>query len=110
MAWETRERGGRYYTRSRKVRGKVVREYVGTGPRAELAAAEDALHRAARARAAQDRRGERERWADLEAPLAQLDGLGDALLAAVLLAAGYHRHDRGVWRQRRRRRKRRGEG
>jgi hypothetical protein len=28
MGWDR----GRYYTRSRKVNGRVVREYVGTGP------------------------------------------------------------------------------
>jgi hypothetical protein len=43
--WERRERGELYYTRSRKVAGRVVREYVGTGPLAKLAAETDAEER-----------------------------------------------------------------
>ena len=43
--WERRERGGLYYTRSRKVDGRVVREYVGGGILGELAAQMDAERR-----------------------------------------------------------------
>ena len=41
MGWER----GRYYTRSRKVNGRVDREYLGTGEAAERAARQDALAR-----------------------------------------------------------------
>jgi hypothetical protein len=105
MAWETRTgSSGRYYTRSTKVGGRVVREYVGSAgsPLAELAAAEDALHREARQREAQDRRTERERLAALDAPLDALDALTGALYRAALVAAGYRQHKRGEWRRKRR--------
>ena len=101
MAWETRERGGRYYTRSRKVDGRVVREYVGGGPVGELAATEDA---ARRERAAVERATlaeERARTAGPAALLAELDAVAEGLARAALVAAGYRRHHRGEWRKRR---------
>ena len=41
MGWDK----GRYYTRSKKANGRVVREYVGAGRVAELVAQMDALER-----------------------------------------------------------------
>ena len=48
MSWEKRNRGTEYYTRSKKTNGRVVREYIGRGPEAERAAAEDAARKADR--------------------------------------------------------------
>ena len=105
MAWETRAGStGRYYVRSRRLGGGVSHEYCGAAGSltAELAAVEDRLRREARERAALDRRTERERLAALDVPVLALGALGDALVAAALVASGYHRHDRGPWRRRRR--------
>ena len=101
MAWEQRERGGLYYTRSRKVDGRVVREYIGTGPLAELAAEADARERRRREEEAEAWREERERMEALEAPIEELCEAAELLSEAALYAAGYHRHNRGEWRKRR---------
>jgi len=98
MGWEARNGRGRYYTRSRRVGGRVVREYAGSGFLAQLAAALDAEERAERAarRAAFD--AERARLASLDGPAAALCGTADVLAAGALLLAGYRRHHRGEWR------------
>ena len=97
MGWDR----GRYYTRSKKVGGRVVREYVGTGRVAELTARLDELTREQRrldALAVQQERGE---LAGMEADLKELAEATDLLARAALLAAGYHQHKRGEWRRRR---------
>lgn len=98
MAWNN----DRYYTRSKRVNGRIVREYVGTGPHADLVAKLDALNRERRAieraeaRAAEDRiigdEQAREQLVD------DLDNLADLVAAAALLEAGFHLHKR-EWRK-----------
>jgi hypothetical protein len=105
MSWETRQHGTRYYTRSYRVNGRIVREYVGRGLIGELAAREDATRREAR-RAAQSlarEQRQREREADRQVRelLATIDRQAAALTTITLTAAGYHRPKRGVWRRRR---------
>ena len=104
MAWETRERGGRYYTRSRRSLedGRILREYVGTGPFAEIVAQSD---RTGRELAEAERQQERarhgqelERLEALVAPVLELDHAAEVLARTELLAAGYHRH-KGEWRR-----------
>jgi hypothetical protein len=99
MAWEARG-SRRYYTRSKRVNGRVVREYVGTGPVAELAAAADALRRADRRAAMEARRAEEDRWRAALGPLLALSRVADLMARAALLAGGYHRHAR-TWRKKR---------
>jgi hypothetical protein len=99
--WERRNRGGLYYTRSRKVDGRVVREYVGGGVLGEIAARMDADER-------RQREEEAAFWIEERESLETLDGLteelyeaAEVLAQAALVAAGYHRHKRGEWRKRR---------
>jgi|SRR5215216_3844403 len=101
MAWERRERGGLYYTRSRKLDGRVVREYVGSGSVGELAAQTDALERLQCEEEAKAWKEERERMEALEAPIEELCEASEVFAQAALYAAGYHRHNRGEWRKRR---------
>jgi len=103
MAWESRKRGGRYYTRPRRVNGKVKREYIPLAV-ASFVAQTDAMEREERAIEAEERRWEaeaREAYArSLFAPLDALDAICEAAIAAELTAAGYYRHKR-EWRRRR---------
>lgn len=101
MAWERRERGGLYYTRSRREGGRVLREYVGTGPGAEKAAALDDLERRRREEEAAVERSERARLDALDEPVEELFEAVEVLTSAALLTAGYHKHERGEWRKRR---------
>jgi hypothetical protein len=101
MGWETRRGQGHYYTCSRKVNGRIIREYIGTGLVAELAAQQDAEERAQRLAERERLQHEATRGASAAAPLMQLSQLLDGLTAAALIAAGYHQHHRGAWRRRR---------
>lgn len=97
MAWVK----GRYYTRSRKVGGRVVREYVGTGEVAELASQMDAIERARRETERAAWRAKRAELDALDAPLNELNEIAELLAHAALVAAGFHQHNRGEWRKRR---------
>jgi hypothetical protein len=103
MAWQEVD-GRRYYYRGRRLCGRPRRLYVGAAgsPAAELAAAADHLRRLGREVAARERHAERERLRGAEAPLLALCERTDVLTRAALLAAGFHKHDRGPWRRRRR--------
>jgi hypothetical protein len=91
----------RYYTRSIKVNGRVVREYYGVGEVAALAAKIDAMNRANRAAEREARRAQKAELDSLDASVRELDEIADLLAQAALLAAGYRQHKRGEWRRKR---------
>jgi hypothetical protein len=97
MGWDR----GRYYTRSRKVSGRVVREYVGVGRAAELAAQLDALAREKRQLEALELRQEKAGLTALDDEIRALIETADLVARAALLVAGYHQHKRGEWRKKR---------
>jgi hypothetical protein len=99
MGWETRNGRGRYYTRSRKVAGRVVREYLGCGRLAHEAAARDQRQREEHAalRAAWDRERQRRDVAE-QLVIAYCAHIERAAREA-LTAAGFHLHARGEWRR-----------
>lgn len=100
MSWETRTRGTSYYTRSKRINGRIIRQYIGRGELAERLAAADGRERELRAMVRRDQQLERERIEDQAAPIAALHADVDVLVRAALLGAGYHRHH-GEWRRRR---------
>lgn len=101
MGWEKRDRGGLYYTRTRKIGGRVVREYVGGGTLGHIAALQDAQERRLREEEAALWKGECERLKALVAPVDQLCEATEILYRAALLSAGFRRHQRGEWRRQR---------
>ncbi len=98
MGWD---KNRRYYTRSRRINGRVVREYVGGGLVGKLASQLDAIEHDKRETERGVARARQEANATLDAPLIELDELVDLLVAAALVVAGYHQHNRGQWRKRR---------
>ena len=102
--WESRERGGLYYTRSRKVNGRVIRKYMGGGLLGKLASQLDAEERRRREEEAAAWKEERRQMETLMAPVEELCDAAEVLVRATLLATGYHRHNRGEWRMRREKR------
>ena len=97
MSWENRG-NRRYYYRRRKVGGRVIAEYVGSGRIGELCAALDG---GARAKLEAARMGLRQGMKEQDAidhPIDELGGAVDALVTAVLIATGHHTHKQ-QWRR-----------
>ncbi|MEX1027963.1 MAG: hypothetical protein WD049_08160 [Candidatus Paceibacterota bacterium] len=97
MGWE---KDGRYYTRSRKVNGRVVREYIGGGEVGALVAQMDAIERERREFERECWRLEKEEMEAFDASVGKVCQMADIIAKAAMVAAGFHRH-RGEWRRRR---------
>jgi hypothetical protein len=100
VAWEERS-GRRYYYRSVRRGGSVVKEYLGTGPVAEATAQLDEEDRRRREEAAEAWKEEMRRMEEVEVPIEELCDAAETLARAALVAAGYRQHNRGEWRLRR---------
>lgn len=97
MRWDR----GRYYTRSKKVNGRVVRQYVRAGRLGQLAAELDADKREERRLDALAQRQGKAELAALEADIEALIRATDLMARAALVATGFHQHKRGEWRKKR---------
>jgi hypothetical protein len=102
MPWETR-RTHRYYYTKRRLAGRVISDYVGAGEAAEVIATLEALHREQRIAQQHERRCEQESRRALDTEIDRLGAAIRLLVAAALLASGYHTH-KGQWRLRHERR------
>lgn len=99
MGWDLR--GSRhYYYRSRKVRGRVLREYVGGGERGEQAAAADARKRAELATKFAEQQEERSRLCEMDRVFRKLVRVTKQAMECVLNAHGFWRHH-NEWRRKR---------
>jgi len=96
MAWEIRARS-KYYYRSERRDGRVVKVYCGSGARAALAAQNHASAKAARESDRSAARRLQEEFGLLDGQMMELDKEIDRFAASVLVASGLYKHH-GTWR------------
>jgi hypothetical protein len=94
MAWESRHKHHRYYYRKRRIKGRVISEYVGSGPLALLIAELDQ----AKQEEAREKRREQIRMAKQDQEIDHILDLSIDLARAALLLAGCYNH-KGEWRR-----------
>lgn len=101
MSWDRKSNSGRsYYYRNKRVDGRSVKVYVGSGPKGRKAAQLDEEERL-------QRRRDQQYWSTVlmqieqaGAPLEQLVQMTTLLWKAVLVTSGYHLHKGHEWRRR----------
>ena len=87
MAWEWRG-GTTFYYHPRRVEGRVVKDYLGSGPVAQLAADLVAEARDRRAAVARARKAEQARLGELDGAVDRLDRAGALMVEAALVDEG----------------------
>ena len=97
MSWK--QRGGRrYYYRS----SGAKRAYFGRGAAAQDAAQHDDAKRKLRAHTRAEMELTRRQFLSADVAVRSFVHMAAAMTQGMLVAAGYHRHDRGDWRRRQR--------
>ena len=96
MGWEL----GRYYTRSHRRDGRIVREYFGNGSTAKLLARMDEINRQQLADAANAWCQQKAELTDARLSVAEFCRSVELLAHAALVMAGYCQSRRGTWRKR----------
>ena len=99
MSW-VQANGKAYYYRAWKRHGKVVRQYLGSGPEAHEAALEDVRRRQERERKREVLRATRQHWKDKDQVVQDVADRIRILFHAAMTATGFYQHDRGEWRRR----------
>ena len=90
-----------YYYRQRRIDGRKIRTYIGSGDVALVAAERDAKKRAELAALQQSIDSQQGSIAKCLAPVLIADQYIHLTSRALLVDAGFHQHDRGVWTRRR---------
>ncbi|HKB40359.1 MAG TPA: hypothetical protein VKD72_28275 [Gemmataceae bacterium] len=98
MAWEQGPRGKPYYSRTLRIGGKRVRQYLGSGPAAHAAATADTLNRAERRARIASRHNEQARLREMDELVRRLFKLAGLVADATLVAGGFFKHG-GEWRR-----------
>lgn len=98
MAWEKRQRGSTYYTRSYRYNGKVCREYIGSGIWGYLAEYEDNEKRRKRNLNLKLKKRLRDGMATFSLIVNSIDLIAFEKLAEEMKKYGYKYH-RGEWRK-----------
>jgi hypothetical protein len=101
MGIEARNKNGNlYYYKKRRVGSKVISEYQGGGELVQIVQYIEARDRAEKEAERERQRIERMSMAEIDKQIDNFSKMVDTLLAAELLARGFHQHKR-QWRRRR---------
>jgi hypothetical protein len=98
LAWQQRNRSRCYY-RTKRVGRRFVNQYFGSGPLAQVAAAEDEHRRIQRQNRSTARKNNDLHWVDLESPLVNAFDQSNLFSTATFLAEGFHQHDSSDWKR-----------